>query len=256
VLCLIESNPHVKKLEIYEHEHVHTYDARVFGNLAQHCCEVGDVTIKIASAEAVRLVMVSFPNIRSIFWENYQSSPIQMPSHDINSYPTIESFYVYAWYATDAAAVTLMIKACPNLTSLECDGPWLLSCLSEILISCNRLAKLHLHSHNPFDGSERFDIPSMMWAIAEHGLQLKELEIEIGMTSIALCSLQPSLAKIMKRLKSFKFSLRVEHDNSGDPDRSICSIFRSPDIDLHSLLIDTAEESVDLTMIFRSCRNA
>jgi hypothetical protein len=63
VLRLIELNPHVKKLEIYEHENCYAFDACMFGYLANHCREVKEVSIITASAKAVRLAMESFPNL-------------------------------------------------------------------------------------------------------------------------------------------------------------------------------------------------
>jgi hypothetical protein len=49
VLCLVECNPHVKKLVIYENEYDdedrHSIDSRMIAYLSQHCQEVNEVEI-------------------------------------------------------------------------------------------------------------------------------------------------------------------------------------------------------------------
>jgi hypothetical protein len=102
----------------------------------------------------------------------------------------------------------------------------------------------------------------MFSAITEHGLQLQELKINFRHLPINIRndSTRSSLTSIVKRIRCLDVSTEQDKGiiyDDADPDRSLCSVFRSPDVDLRSLTISTYHEVADRTgIILRGCRKA
>jgi hypothetical protein len=253
-LHLVESNPHVKKLVVIEGG-FNTLDSRIFGHLGKHCCEVKEVVVYSQSAEAVRLAMASFPILSSLTWECHSRS-FSLPTllGEMNLYPNIESFYLNISHNLGAAEITSLIKACPNLKHLECHGPWMFQGLHEVLASCNMITILVLN----YDDDVFYNPTSILSAIAEHGLQLKEWKLKFDKIEIDLrnSSTRSDLTRTMKRLRSFQFYSRFVFDDV-NLDRSICSMFSSSDVDLRSFSVMTYTDDADrIAMMFQCCRNA
>jgi hypothetical protein len=183
------------------------------------------------------------------------SSPIFTRSFtSIKSHPNIESFTFSNSSGADTTDVLPFIAACPNLKSLTCIGPRLFQLVNKIIVSCKRLASVHLSS----DGHDDQGIFPMLLAIAEHGLQLKDLRIDVSKMNIRVRNenISNALVKIVKRFQCFEFKSRSFY-NAADPDRSICSLFSSSDIDLRSLSVNSCSEDVDsVTAMLRGCHNA
>jgi hypothetical protein len=257
VFRLIGLNPLVKKLTIKENANNCTY-GHMFGYLAQHCREVKEVRMFTGSAEAIRLAMTSFPNLSAI----HGGSPSSGCSFDISLYLGELSWYPKIVYFDfmglnkdqDLGACLSLIKACPNLRTLACTGSWFCQGQIEVISSCRRLATLILY----YFESAHHNAAPMLSAIAEYGLQLKELYIYSHNLIIDLRNhaTRYDFTKIMNRLKIFHLIAGAE-DLIYDDNQSISSLFSSPDIDLQSLCTKTFDESSDgIAIMLRGCSRA
>jgi hypothetical protein len=255
VFHLIECNPQLKKLMIYVNDSNRAPNEHAFTYLRQRCQEVKNIDITTTSAEIFHLAMASFPNVLSVAWTclNSSSFPIEPQGQLTFFYPNVESLMLHTRLDSDAANVSSLIKACPNLKSLKNLGPFNLRGLPEIMRSCSRMTYMLLHffRSNDFD---RYDFAPMISAMADYGLQLAELNICLPGTIIDIRndSIRNAFPRLINRLKCFNLT-----NFECDPDVSICDLFNSPDADLRSLSINTSNESLDkLALLLRSCRNA
>jgi hypothetical protein len=262
-LNLIECNPHVQELVIDE-DHIFTVGGRMIPYLAKRCREVKKVRITSASAESVRLVMASFPNLSRI--NVYWCSSIEYDSlpdlGEKTSYPSIESFHCIDDSGLHDDMSRTLIKACPNLTSFDCSGPSICYLVADVLASCRKVTDLALKIDNEDESDER-ELAPMLSAIAEHGLQLKELSINLSDVNINIddAMIRNAMVRIIQRLRKLRFTVQgymlYESDSDDALDASLCSLFDSTGVDLQSLEIDTSNDNSDqIAMLLQGCRNA
>jgi hypothetical protein len=254
-LHLVEYNPHLKMLTIEgDDESGSAFICRMIHYLSQRCPEVKDIAILSMSANIVRLVMDSFPKLTTIecFPMKNPKSPL---SDEAMSYPNIESFVLRNKIA-DTKFVSL-IKACPNLKALVCQGYWLSYDLLDVTLSCSKLVTLHLHLE-----SNRFDvnvIAFLIGTIAEYAIQLQELSIKLPNYCIDIqhnTGTRRDLIRILQRISRLELNLNVPLNDTDDPESSICSLFSSPGVQLRSMTINTADENADMiAMMLQGCRN-
>jgi hypothetical protein len=275
-LHLVECNPHVKKLKLVANSSKskkvsYSFCVRMMTYLSQRCPEVIWVDINVVPAETVRLAMDSFPKlttirrISSLIISSDESFGMEF-DYETSSYPNVEAIQLYCGI-TDRLWVPL-INACPNLKSLDCDVASVRSNLSEILMSCSKLTCLHLSGFDNSLNSIIFD--QAISAIAEYGLQLEELEMDICVTwSIAVMrgsKTRDDMITILKRVRSFELNYDVvnihnyedddDDDDDNDSESSICLLFNSPGVDLRSLKIPTYNENADkIALMLQGCRN-
>jgi hypothetical protein len=263
-LRLIECNPHVKKLIIAEidneDEECYAINNRMINYLGQHCREVKDVEIYNASIEAIRLAMASFPNLTNMDSNIRRKNGAVPAVGEVTCYPSIESFHFSSQDETDYETMSALVKACPNLTYLDCGGGWMFYGLKEALMSCSKLKYLSLCGNlsDNHHGTNRLTVSTMLLAIVEHGLQLQDLSLYMGKLDFDLrkAPIRYSLKRIIQRVRELAISVRCFVTNAHDPETSIGSLFSSPGVDLRSLHINTYDESADqIAMLLQGCRN-
>jgi hypothetical protein len=208
-------------------------------------------------------MMASFPKLSKIKWEwSIIVDFVNMPALGvITSYPTIISFEFYDWeLGHDAEVATSLITACPNLTYLKCDGPTLCQVVKEVITSCSKVTTLLLTLDINRDLPQG-EVMLLLQAIAAHGLQLKDLTIQLSdlVIDINNASIRAAMINIIKRLQNFDIDVGFVTGNAdGEPDTStsICSLFSSPGVDLQTLSISTSNENADqIAMMLRGCRH-
>jgi hypothetical protein len=99
----------------------------------------------------------------------------------------------------------------------------------------------------------------MLMAIADHGLQLKKFSIRIESIIIDIrhASTRQALITTINRLHRREIEGLEFFTDAGDPETSICSLFKSSKVDLRSLAMNTHNANADeIATILRGCRNA
>jgi hypothetical protein len=145
VRCLIECNHH--HLQIVSIEDDDNLDCGLLSHyLRQNFRAVQEVSINTFSADTAHLIMDSLPNLTSVKWySDIENFPLN-PEAQIRLHPNIKAFDFDAWYYSvdTVRSIVTLLRACPNLTSLKCNGPWIFHGMNEILRSCSRIASLVL----------------------------------------------------------------------------------------------------------------
>jgi hypothetical protein len=254
-LHLLECNPWVKKLALVDSAKEISSDRsnRLFHYLSKRCPEVREIILRSASEETIRLAMDSFPKLETIECNSSTGTLDNSYIKKLRSYPKIETLLLHASSDEGHAALVPLIKSCPNLKALDCRGSWVCHGLPEILVSCNKLTRLIMSGTDIINDH----IASILPAIAEYGLQLQEFSmvcnavVDVRRYSIA----RYDLIRIARRVRCFELWLKncISDD---DPRSTICSMFRSPGVNLQSVGIDSGRESADMiAMMLQSCRN-
>jgi hypothetical protein len=258
-LRLVECSPHINTLSLFVGDQKYTLYKRIIVDyLSQHCQHVTKIVISIASAEAVRLLLASFPNLSKIDWYRMSDDhfvPI-VTQRKIASYPNIKDFDCFDQSGLNSEEIISLMKACPNLIHLTCIGRWLCHAMREVM-TLRGLKSIVLH-HERCKNLPGEEVTPILFMIADHCLQLKELIIILG-TDIDLRTLliRNAMKCIIMRLSKLLIditSLRTDHEN---PETSICSLFSSPGVDLRSLEFNTYDENADqIAAILKGCQNA
>jgi len=134
VLRLIECNPHIKQLEIDEMDDLDEYTTdmqllhRIFRYLGQRCYHVMDVRLAHASAEQIRLALVSFPNLTKLSFSEMHDLHLMQPiEEETASYPNMQAFHFNTNTLRDFEVIARLLKSFSNLTELHARGsvPWI-----------------------------------------------------------------------------------------------------------------------------------
>jgi hypothetical protein len=255
-LDLLDHNSHAKKLHIFESRSDNYTKRHMFSRLHQCCPEVEELDIS-ASTETICQAMNSFPNITSIECSSSnRDAPLYIPSFEVASYPKIESFKGFC--NNQNSGLVQLIRACPNLRSLDCRSELIYHGLSNILISCSKIRCLSLDGaphHDLFD-----DIDPILSAIADYGLQVQELLMKFPRTGVDIrsnSSARRDMRSILKRLRSFELEIGFFIiDEGDDPESPICSMFGSSGVDLQHLSFRTYDENAEaIALMLQRCRN-
>jgi hypothetical protein len=251
VLRLVECNPHIKRLVLENNEIA--IESRMIAYLSKHCKEVNEIHVETTSAEAIRLVMASFPNLSTIWWN--VSYDIVPNDKDIALHPNIEVFKLdIENNVFGIGEISALIQACPNLKTLECAGYWCFEGLTyQVMDSCRKLQKISLH----YQDADYYDSAEIFSTIANYGSQVKELSMEFGNLEIDISddSIREDLITLIPRLHYLNFDSILTRET--DPDQSISSIFCSPVIKLRFLDINTANDDADqIAMMLQGCADA
>jgi hypothetical protein len=153
---------------------------------------------------------------------------------------------------------------------VDCKGRLANHHLHEILVSCGKLVSLKLVDTIYYDYTEDGNAPeaprgmvvTLLSAIAEYGLQLKELslcftnaKVDIECDSRTRSDLVTTIARL--RHIDLKIGHTGEDSYCVDDESSICTLFSSPIVDIRSLNIRTYYEDPDkIAMMLQGCQNA
>jgi hypothetical protein len=258
-LHLIECNPHVKKLVFKDDAYREGVSYRILCvlvlYLCQHCPEVSGVTMNCSSLQTLRLVMDSFPKLTTITF-SYRRDVVLPLIDPITSYPNILEISLQS----DDKNVEFLplIKACPNLRTLNCYGPWILYVQHELFMGCRYLTRLSLCEYGNGYYYRDTRISPLLSALAEHALQLEEFTVRFKYLAISVQkgSLErEDMTRIIKRLRSLDMKICITNDDN-DPESSLCTLFSTPGVDLRYLSIRTGYESLDvIALMLQGCRN-
>jgi hypothetical protein len=247
-------NPHVKKLRLDGTLRDHEFTFNVFRYLSKRCPEVKEIVLVSTSAEAVRQAMDCFPNLTAVQHDCSFEYLVPLTVYEAISYPNMENFIVHS--DQNDVALIPMIKACPNLRSLDLQGSLMIHGLHEIMSSCSKLTSLILNGSTHYVLVE--DVTPLISAIGEYGLQLRYLTMAFYSINIQSgSSVRNNMIRILKRLKYLVLDV-VEFvtDNDNDSESSISSLFSSPGVDLRSLKMGTHNQNADMiALLLQGCRN-
>jgi hypothetical protein len=259
-LHLIETSHRLRKIHLYEEEDDPELATRLpfLKYLADHASNLPEIKLKLFTAACVIKTMRLFPNLTSITWECLEDFWIpDLPEHlaNIPSCPTIKSFTLSSDFSGfPSQLTTAMIKACPNITSLDCVFPWAAKGLNDVLTSCPCITELTVSAPYDYEPADRVLEPLML-NIAAYGTSLKSLKMvstDIDL-DIRQDATKMDMKTIIRRVKDLE--LVVDYDCEHG---AISSLFeQATDIDLQSLTLRTDEKDAEIiAKVLKGCHNA
>jgi hypothetical protein len=184
--------------------------------------------------------MKRFPNLTSITWNQGINDILPENLSDLIVIPTcpaVKCLNMSTNVAIIPELTSAIIKACPNLTSLECQFPWILEGLSDILTSCPNLAEMRVECPAEYQPTEIM-IEELVLKVAKYGSSLKLFKIFYYCSTdkklnLRADKIQPALKSIVSRLHHFDINVDVIGELA-----DISGLFET-DIDLRYLDIRT-----------------
>jgi hypothetical protein len=185
-----------------------------------------------------------FPNLTSVQWSQHEGDLWSQDLTDITTgmptYPNINCLRLtHIVSSLDPQMISSIIKACPNLTSLQCDGVWIVNVLNEVLPSCRQLTGLHISCRDEFTNAAFEEIITL---IAKHCTSLKSLTLTHRFAHLSdehmdlrLETIKTAMKTVIRQVNRLNLDL-----NFGYAPGDIASLFEPlTDIDLQDLRIQT-----------------
>jgi hypothetical protein len=224
-LHLVECNPQLKRLTIADNKDNYSFNSRMFNYLTQRCPEINEIMFSSSTAHSVRLAMDIFPSLRKVICNSVNVFRSSSPKV-VASYPKIDGFELIP-FGKECSSFLPLIKACPNIKDLYCEGGLTFRILPQIIRSCRQLTSFGLRI---VDENEVYGMVPLLSALAKYSSQLTELWMEVADYRINIqrgSETRNDLIRIIKRLRKFDVIAQQfitddrdeeEDDHDGDED--------------------------------------